>query len=212
MKFLAFVMLAASVALVSCEGDKGDLGPQGPAGPQGSAGKNSLTRTVAVPAGTNCANGGIKIESGLDANSNGTLEDNEVAATQTKYVCNAASSNVTQFVLGAHDFSSGDFYAQVSTTADTASKSTWHAYLVNSNGLTYAVPGAGVNGTTTYRHYYETDVANPGHNIDVVTGPGDAYVAIKIIRVYTGDIRNGRVAEPNWNNYEEVRKFYNLPE
>ena len=38
--------------------------------------------------GANCENGGIKIEVGLDANSNGTLDTDEVDASQTKYICN----------------------------------------------------------------------------------------------------------------------------
>lgn len=89
MKFLAFAMVATSVAIVSCKGDKGELGPEGPNG------KNSLTRTLVEAAGGNCATGGAKIESGIDANGNGTLDDGEVAATQTRYICNGATGNNT---------------------------------------------------------------------------------------------------------------------
>jgi hypothetical protein len=89
MKFLAFSMLATAVAIVSCKGDKGELGPAGPNG------KNSLTRTLVEAAGGNCATGGAKIETGIDANGNGTLDDGEVAATQTRYICNGATGNNT---------------------------------------------------------------------------------------------------------------------
>jgi OmcA/MtrC family decaheme c-type cytochrome len=58
----------------------------------GSGGKNALVKTSAEPAGTNCAAGGVKMESGLDANGNGVLDPSEVIAAQTTYVCNGASA------------------------------------------------------------------------------------------------------------------------
>ncbi len=79
------------------QGPAGVAGPQGPAGPTGAAGsagqngsngKNALIRTTPEAAGANCANGGIKIEAGLDADGNGQLADTEVNASQTKYLCN----------------------------------------------------------------------------------------------------------------------------
>jgi hypothetical protein len=45
------------------------------------------------PVGTNCTNGGTKIETGLDANGNGVLDMSEVNASQTQYVCNGTSSS-----------------------------------------------------------------------------------------------------------------------
>jgi len=48
-------------------------------------------RTLSEPAGANCPSGGIKIETGVDANGSGTLDDGEVIATQTKYICNGAA-------------------------------------------------------------------------------------------------------------------------
>jgi hypothetical protein len=72
-------------------------------GTAGSNGSNSLIKTTIELAGTNCVNGGTKIEVGLDSNLNGVLDANEVNVSQTKYVCNgetgpqgpAGSSNVT---------------------------------------------------------------------------------------------------------------------
>ena len=49
-------------------------------------GKDSLINTTQVQAGSECANGGILIESGLDENGNGTLDTNEV--TSATYLCN----------------------------------------------------------------------------------------------------------------------------
>jgi len=70
--------------LAGCEG------PTGPAG-AGSDGTNALTNTSSEPAGANCANGGTKVEVGLDENSNGTLDADEI--TGTSYVCNGNGTN-----------------------------------------------------------------------------------------------------------------------
>lgn len=75
------------------QGPIGLTGPQGPAGANGNNGadgKNALVNTTLEPAGTNCATGGTKIEVGIDLNSNGILDANEINTSQTKYVCNGA--------------------------------------------------------------------------------------------------------------------------
>jgi len=78
-------MLSASMTIISCKGDKGDLGLQG------QNGQTTLTKTTTLVAGsTECPYGGTKIEVGLDANNNGTLDASEVIAVQTKVVCNGA--------------------------------------------------------------------------------------------------------------------------
>ena len=66
-------------------------GATGATGSAGANGLNSLSRTTTEAAGANCTNGGVKVEYGLDTNSNGTLDAGEVNATLTKYVCNGAA-------------------------------------------------------------------------------------------------------------------------
>ena len=73
---------------------KGPVGPTGAAGTNGLNGingQNTLVKTTTESAGSNCTTGGIKIEYGLDANSNGILDAGEINATLSKYVCNGAS-------------------------------------------------------------------------------------------------------------------------
>lgn len=55
-------------------------------GGSGSNGKNALVKTTAETAGANCTTGGIKVDSGLDTDGNGTLDAGEI--TSTRYVCN----------------------------------------------------------------------------------------------------------------------------
>ncbi len=61
---------------------------KGSNGNDGDSGNQSLIKTTVEAAGDNCANGGIKIESGIDSNADGTLDDDEVDSSQTKYLCN----------------------------------------------------------------------------------------------------------------------------
>ena len=81
------------------KGDKGDVGTTGPQGVQGLTGtsgtngvdgKNTLVKTTTELAGVNCSTGGLKVEYGLDANNNGTLDVSEININLTKYVCNGA--------------------------------------------------------------------------------------------------------------------------
>ncbi len=57
-------------------------------GEQGIPGTNALLRTFQEPAGDNCADGGVKVEIGIDDDGDGTLDDGEITATN--FVCNGA--------------------------------------------------------------------------------------------------------------------------
>ncbi|MBN8233389.1 collagen-like protein [Corallococcus macrosporus] len=77
------------------QGPPGAQGPQGPAGPEGGPpgpqGLSALLLTTPEPAGANCGFGGVKLESGIDRNGDGDLlDDGEVNASATKYLCNGA--------------------------------------------------------------------------------------------------------------------------
>lgn len=55
----------------------------------GLTGSSSLVSVVAEPAGSNCATGGYKLNSGIDLNKNGVLESIEIKSSQ--YICNGAN-------------------------------------------------------------------------------------------------------------------------
>ena len=87
------------------QGIQGAQGTQGLAGANGSNGQNTLVKTSNEAAGANCTTGGVKIEYGLDANNNGTLDISEINATLTKYICNGSvgvtGAQGTQGIQGA---------------------------------------------------------------------------------------------------------------
>ena len=80
-----------------CNGEPGDDGSQGPPGPPGPPGLNSLILiSEELPGPDNCEFGGIRIDSGLDDDANGTLDnDDPTEVDMTAFVCNGAPGDNT---------------------------------------------------------------------------------------------------------------------
>lgn len=102
---LRAVLSAGLLGVAACKGSAGSEGTQGPAGPQGPPGAqgpqgpqgpagqglSALLLTTPEPAGANCGFGGVKLETGVDRNGDGDLlDEGEVNASATKYLCNGA--------------------------------------------------------------------------------------------------------------------------
>lgn len=60
-------------------------------GPTGPAGKNSLVKSTNITPGATCTTGGVKLEFGIDTNTNNILDTSEINATLTQYICNGAT-------------------------------------------------------------------------------------------------------------------------
>jgi len=116
----------------------GSTGPAGATGSAGSNGKNSLVKTTNEPAGVTCATGGVKMEYGIDANSNGTLELSEVNNTLTKYVCNGAvGEQGPQGLAGSQTFLIAGTNISISGQGTSASP-----YVVNALNSSSLLPPA----------------------------------------------------------------------
>lgn len=68
-----------------CNGREGVPGVPGSQGPTGDDGATSLLAVSAEPPGANCANGGSRVQGGLDLDRDGALAPGE--ATRTAFVC-----------------------------------------------------------------------------------------------------------------------------
>jgi hypothetical protein len=123
---------------IGLTGAQGPQGIQGQAGIDGTNGLNALIKTTAEPAGTNCTNGGTKIETGLDANGNGVLDVGEVNASETFFICD--SDLTINSVQGVNDVSGivnvpNDFFGAQSTLVINNSGNAWWCC-----GPTFTVP------------------------------------------------------------------------
>jgi len=76
-----------------CNGSQGPEGPAGADGDDGADALNALVSSSPEASGNNCANGGTRIDVGVDDNADGVLDATEI--DQTQYVCNGGSSNNT---------------------------------------------------------------------------------------------------------------------
>lgn len=65
-------------------------------------GTSTLVRTTAEPGGANCPFGGTRLDSGLDANRDGVLQDAEVNPAATSYVCALGPNGAISPSTGVH--------------------------------------------------------------------------------------------------------------
>ncbi len=89
--------ILASLLLSACNGDDGTNGEQG------DNGLNSLVKVTPLSIGdANCPASGQRIDTGLDANRNGTLEETEIDAAQTQFICQPQAVGVKAELIGRH--------------------------------------------------------------------------------------------------------------
>lgn len=129
----------------------------------------------------------------------------------------AGNANVTQYTYGAHNFATtATASLQVTTTADTMNRSAWFVYLVRASGNVYPIPGFGLNGISDYRVYWNHSSGKVNFNINKVSGAGEEYANIRIIRIYANTVTaGGRIAaqlpDIDFKDYYAVCRYYNLP-
>jgi hypothetical protein len=106
-----------------CAGTNGTNGTNGSPGTNGKDGKDGtayLITTATEPPGTNCAEGGVKVQSGADTNGDGVLDGNEATTT---YVCNGSDPNGDGGALANTFFASGSTNSSAGTAVTPISGS-----------------------------------------------------------------------------------------
>ena len=200
--------------LTAIVGPQGPIGPQGQTGAQGAQGiqgvagtngtngvdgKNTLVNTTTEPAGTNCANGGTKVEVGLDANNNGTLETGEVNATLTKYICNGNNgiSTLLNTVTEPAGTNCANGGTKIEVGLDANSNGVLDASEVNSSLTKYIC-----NGTNAVTPLI---TSNPTGNFSTISG-----IQVPSFLSYYGDCSNGNKTCTNNELLISNSKFCNL--
>jgi hypothetical protein len=222
-KNYSLVALCATILLANCSKD-------GKNGVDGVNGKTTLSRTTQIGAGSNCASGGTKFETGIDANNNGTLEDAEVTTTQTQYVCNGAGAIYSNWidvnvVDNLSPLSGEEYYyyrqnlPATPLTADVVNKGIVLMYYKNKAGIIVSVERDS--------HYPIMDVDAAGSTIYVTAGftfkqnyltflvDGVSKASVNdngsaVRYVVVPGIVTGRVEDLKKLPYSEVAKLYNL--
>nr|WP_288933349.1 hypothetical protein [uncultured Allomuricauda sp.] len=94
-QLVSYIFIFLSLMACSTEDGTNGLdgmdGIDGLDGSDGADGLNSLVSTAPEQPGNNCANGGFRLDFGLDINNNGNLDTDEV--TSSEFVCNMNPSN-----------------------------------------------------------------------------------------------------------------------
>ncbi|OQP42512.1 hypothetical protein A4D02_13165 [Niastella koreensis] len=215
-------LCSTTLILFSCSKD----------GSNGKDGKTALTRTTKEPAGANCTYGGTKFETGIDANNNGTLEDNEVTTTQTKYVCSGAGAIYSSWIkVNVSDtakkldeeqiFNYKQLLPATALTADIVNKGIVLMYYKNRNGVIVSVDKDYENqiretDTTggvfyfspgfVFKENYLSYLVTSWYNKDQINGSGSAirYVLIP------GMVQGRSITDLKKLPYTEIAKLYNI--
>lgn len=132
------------------------------------------------------------------------------------------NANVTQYTFGAQNLNSSSFIQmQITTTQDTMNRSLWFVYLYYQPlERWYMVPGSGFGGASTYR----VSLAYASGKVTIYidkTGVGENYAQARVVRVYANNVTTGGRAGAgessglpaiDFNDYQAVRQYYQLPE
>lgn len=178
-----------AVMLVSCESCK----KEGPIGPMGPAGVNGVDGAPG-PAGPSGPQGqqGPQGPKGIEGN-----------------------ANVAKYTYSGHDFSitvNKTLTAPISK--DSSDRCVWLFYLVRPGNNVYQIPGFGLDAVSDYRAYYNAATSATTFYIKKVSGPGEAYNSIRIIRIYANTLISGRkssqLPDIDFNDYNAVCKYYGL--
>jgi hypothetical protein len=102
-------------------------------------------------------------------------------------------------------------------TEQEMNQSAWLAYLVRPSGLVFHVPGPGLNGSTLYRVWHEWAGAMQ-LRIAVVSGPGESYSSIRVIRIAVTGTANDQPSHAmlpeglDVTDYDAVLRHYGVGE
>lgn len=212
-KLSIIAVAVAGLSACSLEGDDGNDGAPGVDGVNGVDGQNGLTsltvQTELAVGDANCPNSGVRIDSGLDADADGTLADSEI--TSTSYVCvpgvNSVSSSELLTSLNNEWFVAGQ-------TEVEKNKTVW---MNATSGESAASSNAAFTATVNSREELDAMVANlrgKAKNVILFVGDGMGVSTVTAARILDGQM-NGLAGEENQLSFDKfpfsgLSKTYNV--
>jgi len=89
----------------------------------GESGDQILVKVTDEPAGSNCINGGSKIEVGIDEDGNGTLDAIEIQTTS--YICNGESDGGATYLILTGDITDAEAAAKIAREVGSNTQFVW---------------------------------------------------------------------------------------
>jgi hypothetical protein len=138
-KILSLAVIASlPMLMVGCGGDDGKNGTNGSNGSNGSNGANGadgktslIAQTRLVAGDSQCFAGGIKIETGIDANSDNILQPTEV--NQTSYQC---EKTLVNSAMNFNRVATFPVCLQISATCNTSDETAAEIVAASTDGMT----------------------------------------------------------------------------
>lgn len=184
-----------TVFMTACDSDGGPEGPEGPKGDKGEQG----------PAGATGPKG--------DTGATGATGPTGATGAQGPKG-DTGNANVIQFSFGAKSWGNTvgalNSFSLSGIAASIAEKSAFFTYIKNGN-LWYPVPGE-ISTYGEFRTYITPGSSSAVTVRRVSVGAVLNSDATRIILMPANDLRNGRQAAVDFNDYIAVKKFYDLPD
>ncbi len=209
-KLSIIAVAVAGLSACSLEGDDGNDGAPGVDGVDGQNGLTSLTVQTELAVGdANCPNSGVRIDSGLDADADGTLADSEI--TSTSYVC----------VPGVNSVSSSELLTSLNNewfvAAQTEVENNKAVWMNATSGESAASSNAAFTATVNSREELDAMVANlrgKAKNVILFVGDGMGVSTVTAARILDGQM-NGLAGEENQLSFDKfpfsgLSKTYNV--
>ncbi|WP_334020387.1 alkaline phosphatase [Alteromonas sp. S015] len=210
MNLFKLSIIAVAVAGLSACSLEGDDGNDGADGADGQNGLTSLTVQTELAVGdANCPNSGVRIDSGLDADADGTLGDSEI--TSTSYVC----------VPGVNSVSSSELITSLNNEWFVAAQSEVEnnkaVWMNATSGESASSSNATFTATVNSQEELKAMVANlrgKAKNVILFVGDGMGVSTVTAARILDGQM-NGLAGEENQLSFDKfpfsgLSKTYNV--
>ena len=209
-KLSIIAVAVAGLSGCSLEGDDGNDGAPGADGTDGQNGLTSLTVQTELAVGdANCPNSGVRIDSGLDADADGSLGESEI--TSTSYVC----------VPGVNSVSSSELLTSLNNewfvAAQNEVENNKAVWMNATSGESAASSNAAFTATVNSQEELKAMVANlrgKAKNVILFVGDGMGVSTVTAARILDGQM-NGLAGEENQLSFDKfpfsgLSKTYNV--
>lgn len=193
------IALSVAMLLSACDGDDGATGPAGSQGPQGQDGQTSLIEQTSLPVGNeNCPNSGVQIDSGLDADNDGSLSEGEIS--QSEFICATGETQLSSSQLATN--LQNTWYQQGQAEVEKA-KQTWMAATNSESRSKQELSKATISG-----------LKGKAKNVILFVGDGMGISTVTAARILEGQMR-GENGEENQLSFDKfpfagLAKTYNV--